>query len=70
MTFLPFFESITEEEMTCLLYSRPATAHTANSSINVLKETSQDTMISGRLWPARSSDFVSLGKPGTQTVPK
>jgi hypothetical protein len=30
-----------------------AAAHTANSSINVLKETFEDTMISCRLWPAR-----------------
>jgi hypothetical protein len=34
-----------------------ATAHTANYSINVLKEVFENRLISRGLWPARSPDL-------------
>jgi hypothetical protein len=53
-----FISFLNKEERFCWLQKDGATSHTANSTMEVLKQFFDDTIISKNLWPLRSPDLT------------
>jgi hypothetical protein len=55
---LQFISLLNEEERFCWLQQDGATSHTANSTMEMLKQFFDDRIISKNLWPPRSPDLT------------
>jgi hypothetical protein len=57
---MQFISLLDEEERFCWLQQDGATSHTANSTMEMLKQFSDDRIISKNLWPPRSPDLTPI----------
>jgi hypothetical protein len=55
---MQFISLLNEEERFCWLQQDGATSHTANSTMEMLKQFFDDRIISKNLWPPRSPDLT------------
>jgi hypothetical protein len=55
---MQFISLLNEEERLCWLQQDGATSHTANSTMEMLKQFFDDRIISRNLWPPQSPDLT------------
>jgi hypothetical protein len=55
---MQFISLLNEEERFCWLQQDGATSHTAKSTLEILKQFFDDSIISKNLWPLRSTDLT------------